>query len=136
MIVLATVDRWLSSSADVHFRQMSNLKNVQRSMLVVLLYTCIINAPILYCYEANLTGTVRGCYGSTYACRLTTDLIYAFGTTLLPLLLMIIYGLLTIKKVRHVRRRVQNVAKSVLGCGNTNTLTKTSGQQHTRKRGR
>jgi hypothetical protein len=136
MIVLATIDRWLSSSVAVNLRQLSNLKNARRSMLVVLIYTCLINAPIIYCYEANLTGLLRGCYGSTYICRLTTDLIYAFGTTLLPLLLMIIFGLLTIKNVRHVQSRVQMVNSMVLSRENKNTLSKMTGESQARKRDR
>jgi len=134
MIVLATVDRWLSSSVTVTLRHMSTLKNARRSMCVVLIYTCLINAPIIYCYEANLTGALRGCYGSTYICNLTTDLIYAFGTVLLPLLLMIIFGFLTIQNVRHVQRRVQIVNGVVLSLENKNTVPKSNGQSQAKKK--
>jgi cytochrome b subunit of formate dehydrogenase len=134
MIILATIDRWLSSSVAVHMRQMSSLKNTRRSMLLVLIYTCLINAPILYCYEANLTGVLRGCYGFTYACRLTTDLIYAFGTTLIPLSLMIMFGLLTIRNVRHVQSRVRTLADITWDRDIRTTITtKSSGQTQAKK---
>ncbi len=128
MIVLATIDRWLSSSVSANLRLLSNLKNARRNMIIVLIYTGLINAPILYCYEANLSGVLRGCYGSTYSCRLATDLIYAFGTTLLPLLLMIMFGLLTIRNVRHVQNREQkhinNYKWIISSKKNRSTITK------------
>jgi hypothetical protein len=85
----------------------------QRCMLIVLLYTCIINAPIVYCYNADQSGTLLRCYGSSNACRLTTDLIYAFGTTLLPLLFMAIFSILIIRNVRRIKIRVQNTLQKV-----------------------
>jgi len=102
------------------------MKNVQRSIVAILVYTCLINAPIIFCYEANMTGTLRGCDGSTNACRLTTDLIYAFGTTLLPLLLMIIFGLLTIQNVCYAQRRVQAMIGPVFNHENRNTVATTN----------
>ncbi len=105
---------------------MSTMKNVQRSIIAIVVYACLINAPIIFCYEANMTGTLRGCDGSTNACRLTTDLIYAFGTTLLPLLLMIIFGLLTIKKVCYAQRRVQAMIGPVFNHEKRNTTATTN----------
>ncbi|CAF1095870.1 unnamed protein product [Adineta steineri] len=136
MIVLATIDRWLLSSVNVHFRHMSNMKNVQRSICIAFIYTCVINAPIIFCYQANLTDTIRGCYGSTYACRLTTDLIYAFGSTLLPLFLMVVFGLLTVKNVRQVRRRVQVMDGTTTSQDNRITSPNVTEQQRLRKRDR
>jgi hypothetical protein len=133
MIVLATVDRWLSSSVAANLRSLSNLKNARRSMVVVLIYTCLINAPILYCDEANLTGVLRGCYASTHICRLTTDLIYSFGTILLPLLLMVIFGLLTTRNVHHVQNRVRNVTVLRMSVDIRTTSTITSGQTQGKK---
>jgi hypothetical protein len=133
MIVLATVDRWLSSSVAANLRSLSNLKNARRSMVVVLIYTCLINAPILYCYDADLTGVLRGCYGATLTCRLTTDLIYSFGTTLLPLLLMTIFGLLTIRNVHHLQNRVRTVTGLETSVEVRNAPTITSGQTQSKK---
>ena len=136
MIVLATLDRWFSSSTNANLRKISNMKNAQRGIVIVLIYTLVINTPIFFCYEANLTGLVRGCYAATYACRLITDLIYLFGTTIIPLLLMIIFGLLTIKNIRHTQRRVQDVGMMALSYQNNNTMPTTTGQQQRRKKDR
>ncbi|CAF0924441.1 unnamed protein product [Rotaria sp. Silwood1] len=133
MIALAAIDRWLSSSIHQHYRQKSTLKNAWRSMIAILIYTCILNSPIIYCYEANLNWALRRCYGSTYTCRLITDLIYAFGTTLLPLVLMIIFGLLTIKNIRYARSRIQTVAEKVISLANKSIATSKNGQLRARK---
>ncbi|CAF0783844.1 unnamed protein product [Adineta steineri] len=133
MIVLATIDRWLSSSISINLRSMSNLKNVQRSIIIILIYSCLINIPILYCYKANLSDILRACYGSTYSCRLTTDLIYAFGTVLLPLLLMIIFGLLTIKNVRHLQSRVHAINGVMISLENRTLSSNKSGHLPAKK---
>jgi len=108
MILSATIDRWLSSSIDVHRRQLSNMKNVRRCIIVIIVYAIVINTPYFYCYEANLSGTMRGCYGSTYACRTLTDLIYAIGTVQIPLVLMIVFGLLIIRNVHRMQQRIRH----------------------------
>lgn len=133
MIVSAAIDRWLSSSPDQHRRQMSTLKNARRSILLVLTYSCIINAPIIFCYEANLTGALRPCYGSTYVCRLLTDLLYAFGTTILPIICMTIVGLLTINNVHHIRSRVRTVTGTAVGYTRRGVAI-TQNEQRTRRK--
>jgi hypothetical protein len=113
-IALAAVDRWLSSSVDEHLRRLSTMKNTRRAMLAIVTYACVINAPILYCYEANLAGILRGCYGSTYVCRVLTDSMYALGTTMVPLLLMVTFGIRTMNNIRHVRNRIGTVTGSMV----------------------
>jgi hypothetical protein len=135
MIAFATIDRWCSSNVNHNLRQKSNVKNARRSILVILLFACLVNVPITFCYEAGLTGALRGCYGSTYACRVITDVIYAVITTLLPLITMFIFGLLIIQNVRHTRNRVQNLTMSV-SFQNNNRPTNVTGQQQTKKRDR
>lgn len=108
MIALATIDRWLSSSVKVNRRHLSNMKNVRRSIVVVLIYAFVINSSYFYCYDANLSGAIRGCYGSTYACRISTDLIYAIGTVQLPLLVMLYFGLLIIRNLHAMQLRIGN----------------------------
>lgn len=113
-IVLAAIDRWLSSSMDDQVRRQSSLRNSEREMMIILVGSFLINIPIIFCYEANLAGVLRGCYGSTDACRIGTDLIYAIGTTILPLMLMAIFGTLTIKNIRHARNRIETATGTVI----------------------
>jgi hypothetical protein len=106
LLVFAAIDRWFLSSFNVHRRHLSTLKNAVRSIVIVTLFSFLLNCPLLYCYEANLIGTPAKCYGKSDACRLYTDLSYTCGTIVAPSLLMILFGLLTIKNIRRVERRV------------------------------
>ncbi|CAF1099291.1 unnamed protein product [Adineta steineri] len=114
LIALATIDRWLVSSVIVHRRHISTLKNAGRGIILIIIFACLINSPIIYCYEAGLTGTLRGCYGSTYAGRVITDVIYAVITTIIPLSMMICFGLLTIRNIRYKSSRIHNIAMITL----------------------
>ncbi|CAF1263180.1 unnamed protein product [Adineta steineri] len=133
LIALATIERWLASSKHVHRRQKSTLKNARRGMILVFIYACLINAPIIYCYRANLSGSLRGCYGSTYACSVLTDGIYVFGTTLSSLSVMIIFGLMTINNIRHSQNRVQNIAMLPLSLEQKNTISTVNRPQKIKK---
>ncbi|CAF1016352.1 unnamed protein product [Rotaria sp. Silwood1] len=109
LIVLATVDRWLLSSVEAHRRQRSTLKNAQRWTMIIVIFSILLYAQQLYCYEANLMDTPLQCYGKTVACRFITDLSFASITIILPLVLMILFGILTISNVRQSQRRIQGL---------------------------
>lgn len=103
LILLAAVDRWLLSNTDVRFREMSTLKNAYRGIIVITISSIIIFSQILYCYEPNLINAPLKCYGATLACRLLTDLSFTIITILIPIFLMLIFGLMTIKNIHQSR---------------------------------
>jgi len=133
LIALATIDRWLSTSADAHRRQMSTLKSARQRVILVLIFSCLINGPIIFLYQAGLTGALRGCYGATYVGRCVTDGIYLFGTTLIPLSIMVSFGLLVIRNVHRTQNRVQNIAMLSLTHENRNTLANEARRPQSRK---
>jgi hypothetical protein len=110
LITLATIDRWLLSCIDVHRRRMNTLKNAKRGILATLILSIISYIHMFYCYEANLYDTPLQCYGKNQECRLITDLIYALITIIIPLILMIIFGLMTISNVHLVHIRAQSTS--------------------------
>jgi hypothetical protein len=105
LIMLATFDRWLSSSLVVHHRQMVNLKNARRGIIAVVFLSCVVYAQIFYCYEANLTNAPLKCYGRTTWCRLLIDSEFTSISILLPSLLMFIFGFMTIKNLHQTALR-------------------------------
>ncbi|CAF3462115.1 unnamed protein product [Rotaria sp. Silwood1] len=107
LIALATIDRWLSSCFDLRRRQMSTVKNAQRGMIIILIFSCLLYVQMFYCYEANLINAPLKCYGKTIACRLVTDLTYAFAANIFPLIIMVCFGLMTIINVHQAKRRIQ-----------------------------
>lgn len=102
---------------------MSSLKNAQKGMFIILIFSCLLYVQMFYCYEANLIDAPLRCYGKTIACRLVTDLTYAFSANIFPLIIMIIFGLMTIINVRHTQHRVQ--------AGNMHSIS--SGQRRSKK---
>ncbi|UJR07265.1 hypothetical protein I4U23_011553 [Adineta vaga] len=110
LITLAMVDRWLSSSIDVHRRQMSTLKNAQRGIVFIIILSSLAHAHYFYCFEANRQSTSQKCYGKTVLCRFVYDLEFALVTVLIPSFLMIIFGLLTVFNVHQsAMRRVRPI---------------------------
>jgi hypothetical protein len=107
LIVLATINRWASSSINIHHRKMSTLKNAKRSIRIVIILSICLYIQIFYCYEANLINTPLKCYGKTKKCRLINDLIYSLITILLPLILIFIFGLRTISNIRQIHNHIR-----------------------------
>lgn len=122
LIMLATFDRWLSSSINVNRRQKSSLKNARRGVFIVILLSSLAYAQIFYCYEANLTNAPLKCYGRTTWCRLLIDSEFTALSILLPSSLMFIFGFMTILNLRSVAfRRVQPVTITAAHATGTRT---------------
>ncbi|CAF0978408.1 unnamed protein product [Rotaria sp. Silwood1] len=107
LIALATIDRWFLSSVNIHRRQMSNLKNVKREIVIVVIVSIISYTHMIICYKANMNDEPLKCYGKSVECRMLTDLVYAIITIIIPLIIMIIFGLMIIANVHHARNRIQ-----------------------------
>jgi hypothetical protein len=107
LIMLAILDRWLLSCTNIHYRRLSKLNNAKRGMIIIIVISILIYSPIFYCYQANLIDTPLKCYTKTIKCRIFTDQIYTFLTILIPLILMILFGFLTMSNVRRIHHRVQ-----------------------------
>ena len=105
-IVLATVDRYLVSSADQNRRQMSSLKGSHRSIFIACLLALAIWAEAIYCFDANLIGTPIKCYTTSNACRLYNDINLALVSIIIPSIVMLVFGGLTIKNIHQSRQRI------------------------------
>jgi hypothetical protein len=134
LIMLATVDRWLSSNRDVNRRQKSTLKNAQRNAILIVIISTATQAQYLYCFEANLINAPLKCYTNTLLCGIVSDLSYALITILFPLLLMIVFGLMTISNIRKAQSRLQPMTMTVDGRFGDRSATVSTGQQTQRKK--
>ncbi|CAF3148210.1 unnamed protein product [Rotaria sp. Silwood2] len=104
-ILFAMIDRWLLSSLKLQRRQMSSLKNAKRAMIISLILATLIFSHVIYCHEPNLINAPQACYGVTITCRFLTDISF-MALTILPLPLMLMFGLMTIYNVRQSRKRI------------------------------
>ena len=109
LLMLATIDRWIISSFKVHFRQLSSIKNVFRSICLIIFLSIILHCQILYCFESNLLNTPLKCYNKDTNCRLLNDLIFTIVTILLPLIIISIFGSMTISNIHLSLRRIQPI---------------------------
>jgi hypothetical protein len=135
LIALATIDRWLSSSTIALRRQKSTLKNAQRGTIIIVCLSVGIYVQMLVCYEANLINTPLPCYSKSTECRLVNDLSFALITILCPLLVMVVFGLMTISNIRQAVPRVRpRNTGTTNDPGNGTRSTTTTGQQHQHKK--
>ncbi|UJR16747.1 hypothetical protein I4U23_003647 [Adineta vaga] len=107
LITVATIDRWLSSSANIHRRQKSTLKNAQHSMIGIIILSSVCQIQQIFCFEANLINSPVKCYTRTVTCGILSDISLALLTILIPLVLMFVFGLMIISNVRQTKLRVQ-----------------------------
>ncbi|CAF3069330.1 unnamed protein product [Rotaria sp. Silwood2] len=115
LIAMATIDRWLSSSIDVRLRHISSIKNAQRGIIIIICISSLVYAQIFYCYEANLIDSPLKCYGKTKWCRILIDLEFASISVIIPSLLMFIFGLMTVLRIRQTSlRQIQPIIVTTL----------------------
>lgn len=106
-IMLATFDRWLLSCTEISYRNLSTLKNARRQMMMIILISIVIYCPIFHCYRINLSNSPLKCYSQTIQCRVFLEQIYTFLTILIPLILMVLFGVLTMTNVREMHHRAR-----------------------------
>lgn len=123
LILLATVDRWLISCQDVRLRRMSSLKNAYRSIYMVIILSISVFCHVLYCNEPNQTDSPMKCYGINQTCRLVNDLLFNCFTMLIPLTLILIFGLLTIRNLQYSSRRARNKRRLIVTTDHSSGVT-------------
>lgn len=110
LILFATIDRWILSLSKAAYRQVSTLKTAKYCCFILTCLSICLYIHTLYCYEPNLHHTPLKCYGKTNSCRLLTDITYASFTICSPLILMVVFGVLTIL---NLQRQYQSVSPTI-----------------------
>jgi hypothetical protein len=103
IIALASVDRYLISSRSTRRRQMSNLKNAYRSLVLICVMSLLVWSEVFFCFDANLVGTPIKCYTTSDACQIYNNLAHALLTILVPATVMLVFGFATIENIRRSR---------------------------------
>ncbi|CAF0913809.1 unnamed protein product [Adineta ricciae] len=105
LVASATIDRWLASSILPSRRRHSTIQNAQRTTFAIVCLSTALYFHLIFCYDANLVGTPMKCYSKSPECRFLTDLSFGLITILCPLVIMIIFGLMTISNIRQAHYR-------------------------------
>lgn len=120
LIVLATIDRWLSSSSGVSRRRLSSVKIALKAMFIAYIISFIVWFESIFCYGTDVAEAPVRCYGKNQACRIFNDITYAIATVIVPSILMLVFGLLTIRQLIQSRRQVAPTLPAVIRLPNEN----------------
>ncbi|CAF1302344.1 unnamed protein product [Didymodactylos carnosus] len=105
-IVLACVDRYVSSSKNVKIRSFSSVKTAKRAIGLMTILICSLFSPMLYCIRGMWAAAVLNCGPPSPTCQQYNSFNVLINLSLLPPLLMLIFGLLTVRNVRSIARRI------------------------------
>jgi hypothetical protein len=112
-ISLACIERYLSSSTNVHKRELITMKRAYFSMVFVILMGFVIFGEVFYCIDINqqLLGAPNSCYQlkQNIACQIVDSLMQLVFQTVTPAVMMIVFGFLVLKNIRQKRRRIDPV---------------------------
>ncbi|CAF1088873.1 unnamed protein product [Adineta ricciae] len=116
LIVLACVDRYLKSSTKVHIRRLSSLRTAKIAIyfIVVLFIILHIHMPIYYEITYTFDGygnLIPACYGQAGFYRKFIAFWSMVFYSLCPSLLMILFGMLTVRNI-HQSRRIRSEVTS------------------------
>jgi len=107
LIVFATIDRWFVSSVKLTRRRLSSCKIAYKCLIIIHCLSCILWIESIVCYDTNVLEAPLKCYGKSYNCRVFNDLVYASSTVMIPSVLMLIFGFLTIHNINRSRRAIE-----------------------------
>jgi hypothetical protein len=109
-ISLACVERYLSSSVSVHRRQLITMKRAYLSMVFVIIMGFVVFGEQFYCININqqLLGAPQSCYQlkQNIQCQIVDSLMQFIFEMLMPTLMMLVFGFLTLQNVRQQQRRI------------------------------
>lgn len=110
LLACATIDRYLVSSPNVHIRLLSQQRKALGWIAIVCILSVLFWTETWYCFDANLVGTPIKCYAKSTSCRIFNDLAQSFVTTIIPSIVMLVFGLCMIRNIRRSHRVQPSIA--------------------------
>ena len=105
-IVLASIDRFLSSSHNIQHRQFSTLPIARKIILLTTVLMFFINIHVLVFARTEMIGGIATCTILPNEYLIFFNIFVPIVSCILPLIIMGIFGILTILNVRSIRNRV------------------------------
>ncbi|UJR16905.1 hypothetical protein I4U23_003803 [Adineta vaga] len=104
--VLSSIDRFLSTSQSVRFRQLSRSSISQRVIIGICIIFLLIHVHMLIYVESFWTGRMFVCAMSSYDYFIFFNFFGPIVACILPIVLMCIFGLLIVRNVRNIHNRI------------------------------
>jgi len=110
LVVLAGIDRFLSTSHDAGLRRLSSLPIARKIIISTTIFIFLIHVHMLIFYRSDVSDDVSICsiFSSEY--NIFFNFFFLIVSCILPIILMIIFGILVILNVRNTRNRVARQA--------------------------
>ncbi|CAF0881916.1 unnamed protein product [Rotaria sordida] len=108
-IALVSIERWLNSCVEANYRIISSMKNVNRAIITTITVLVLCYSQMLYCHAANQKGSRGACAGINIVCLYLNDFIHLILFVIIPVGIMIIFGLLTLRNIKHSHHRIANI---------------------------
>ena len=105
---LVSMERWLNSCANANYRMLSSMKNANRAIVAITILVAALHAQIFYCYSANLRNGQNPCSTPSSGCSYFNNFLNLVLFFLVPCLIMMIFGSLTLLNVHRNLHRVAN----------------------------
>lgn len=105
-IVLASIDRFLTSAHNIRRRQLSTVPKARKIILLTTVLMFSINIHVLVFARAELIGGIATCTILPNEYLVFFNIFVPIVSCILPLIVMGIFGILTIRNVRRIRNRV------------------------------
>ncbi|UJR20484.1 hypothetical protein I4U23_023612 [Adineta vaga] len=105
-IVLASIDRYLSSSRNIRFRQLSTVSVAWKIILITTLLTFLSNIHVLVFARAEPINGISTCTILPNEYLIFFNIFVPIVSCILPIILMGTFGILTILNVRLIRKRI------------------------------
>lgn len=102
-LVYASIDRWASSSPNVHIRLFSRIQFAQRIVICTVFLSFLVYGQAFYCYSIQ---SLVGCSCPNIVCRMFNDLLFLILFSVIPPPLMIGFGWATIRNVKKSRQQI------------------------------
>jgi hypothetical protein len=105
-MVLASIDRYLSSCRNIHHRQMSSLSVARKAIGLTILILALAHFHTLIWMTLGYIDGKTYCNIFNYNYTIVFEVFFLLLTCTLPLILMTLFGILTIINVRKSRTQV------------------------------
>ncbi|UJR24430.1 hypothetical protein I4U23_005806 [Adineta vaga] len=109
-IGFACIERYLTSSTDIHKRQLVTKKNTYLSIIFVLIFGIFVFGEEFYCIDSyqHLLGAPQSCYQlqQNVICQIVDSLMQFLFEIFAPALMMMIFGYLIVRNIRRKHLRV------------------------------
>ncbi|CAF2486959.1 unnamed protein product [Rotaria sp. Silwood2] len=105
-MVLASIDRYLSSCQNARYRQMSNVPIARKAIGLIILIIALAHFHTFIWWSVDYIGSKTYCNIFIYDYEITFQVFFLILTCALPPVLMTLFGILTIFNVRKLRTQV------------------------------